>query len=288
MTKLVSVCIITYNHGNYIEDALDSVLKQEGSFDLEIVIGEDCSNDDTRAVCERYAEAYPGRIKLLPSEKNLGVMPNILRTIKECSGSYVCLCEGDDYWINARKIDLQLKVFERFDETSLVFHNSKVVYEGLPKGKPSFFLEQETPSILKTEDIIQNFSIPTASMMFRRDLLKIPVWLEEIYNGDFALSLLLSLEGEVRKLEGTHSVYRKNFAGLSGTYPRFNVPIRIIELLTLFDYQSNYRFQQTIKAKKIELVKILKEIAFSSRSRRQKILDLNFLFKKLVRKGGKG
>lgn len=286
--KLVSVCITTYNHENYIADAIDSILEQEGSFDLEVVIGEDCSSDDTRAICEQYAEAYPDRIKLLPSEKNFGSMRNLLRTLKECSGTYVCICEGDDYWINSRKIDLQLKVFEKFAETSLVFHNSKVVYEGIPKGKPSFFLEQEISSSLKTEDIIQDFSIPTASMMFRRDLLKIPVWLNEIYNGDFAISLLLSLEGEVRKLEGAHSVYRKNFAGLSGTYPRFNVPIRIIEILTLFDYESNYRFQQTIKRKKIELVKSLKVIAFSSRSRRQKILDLNFLFRKLVRVGGDG
>ena len=95
---LVSVLIITYNHEKFISETIESALNQRTDFKFEIVIGEDFSTDKTREVCESYKKLNPEVINLLPSKKNWGVIPNFIRTHKECKGKYIALCEGDDYW----------------------------------------------------------------------------------------------------------------------------------------------------------------------------------------------
>ena len=78
---MVSVLMITYNHDLYIAQAIEGVLMQKVDFEMELVIGEDCSTDSTRAICSDYASKYPGRIRLLTSDRNHGMMPNFLRTL---------------------------------------------------------------------------------------------------------------------------------------------------------------------------------------------------------------
>ena len=95
---VVSICCITYNHEKYIEEAIDSFLMQETNFPFEVVIGEDCSPDNTRKIVEKYKENYPNIIKLIVSENNVGMQANGQRTMEACIGEYMALCAGDDYW----------------------------------------------------------------------------------------------------------------------------------------------------------------------------------------------
>ncbi|TDN98219.1 glycosyltransferase family 2 protein [Sunxiuqinia elliptica] len=119
---LVSVCMITYNHEPYIKEAIEGVLNQKCSFQIELVIGEDCSTDNTRLICENYSKTNP-IIKLLPSNKNLGIMPNFTRTLEACNGKYIAFCEGDDYWTNPNKLQKQIDFLEAHPEYSLCFHD---------------------------------------------------------------------------------------------------------------------------------------------------------------------
>ena len=82
----ISVGVITYNQQDTIRQTLDSILAQVGEFDLELVIGEDCSPDGTFVICADYAQRYPDVVKLLPNTKNLGIMANFARVMKACSG----------------------------------------------------------------------------------------------------------------------------------------------------------------------------------------------------------
>jgi glycosyltransferase involved in cell wall biosynthesis len=85
--KLVSVWMIAYNQEQYIGQAIESIVTQKVNFDFEVVIGEDCSPDNTRKICEEYAQKYPELIRLLPSDRNYGSLPNTLRTLEACTGS---------------------------------------------------------------------------------------------------------------------------------------------------------------------------------------------------------
>ncbi|NJN00306.1 MAG: glycosyltransferase [Aquincola sp.] len=97
------MCMISYKHEPYIAQAIESILSQKVDFPIELVIGDDCSPDGTTAVIQHWAERDL-RVKVLPCERNLGVMTNFSRTLEACRGTYVAVCEGDDYWTDPYKL----------------------------------------------------------------------------------------------------------------------------------------------------------------------------------------
>lgn len=108
----ISVAVITYNQQNTIAQTLDSIIMQKGDFDLELVIGEDCSQDNTLGICQDYARRYPEIVRLLPNTHNLGIMTNFARTMFHCKGDFVGICAGDDYWCDENKLQKQLDYFD--------------------------------------------------------------------------------------------------------------------------------------------------------------------------------
>jgi len=116
----VSILTITYNHELFIAQAIDGFLIQETNFDFEIVIGEDCSTDNTRKIIEEYQKKYPTKIKLLPSNTNLGIEANFYRTMQACNGKYIAICDGDDYWTDKNKLQLQVDFLENNKEYGTV------------------------------------------------------------------------------------------------------------------------------------------------------------------------
>ncbi len=120
---LVSVLLITYDNEPYIRKVLEGVLMQITRFPFELVIGEDCSNDTTRNICEEYFNKHPNIIRLLPAEENLGLNLNFIRTFKECKGKYIAYLEGDDWWITPDKLQKQVNILEKEADVSLVHTN---------------------------------------------------------------------------------------------------------------------------------------------------------------------
>src|SRR3954467_5066605 len=119
---IVSVCIITYNHGSYIEKALQGVLSQKLNCKMEIIIGEDCSTDGTANVCNKYHQLYPHKIKLLQYESNIGMKNNCITTIKSATRKYIAICGGDDYWEDDMKLQKQIEFLNKNKDYSLCIH----------------------------------------------------------------------------------------------------------------------------------------------------------------------
>ena len=94
--KLPVVCI-TYNHGKFIKQALESCVMQKTDFDFEVIIGEDCSTDNTREVIREFEQKYPNIIKPIYQDKNIGGMQNFIDILYRATGKYIALCEGNDY-----------------------------------------------------------------------------------------------------------------------------------------------------------------------------------------------
>lgn len=120
----ISVAILTYKQEKTIQQTLDSVVCQKGDFFLEVVIGDDHSPDRNRAVCEEFANRYPigGRVcvNLLPDEPNKGIMGNFARIMSHCTGEYVAICAGDDYWCDEYKLQKQLDYFTAHPDVGVV------------------------------------------------------------------------------------------------------------------------------------------------------------------------
>jgi len=108
----VSVFVMVYNHEKYIAECLDGILMQKCNFSYNIVVGEDASTDKSREILLEYCIKYPGKFKLILHEKNIGAASNQIAVFRACTGKYIALCEGDDYWTDPYKLQKQVDFLE--------------------------------------------------------------------------------------------------------------------------------------------------------------------------------
>ena len=122
---MLSVIMTTYNHERYIAQAIESVLRQQTDFRIEIVIGEDCSTDRTRAIAEDYATQYPDAIRIITSAENVGWRKNYRRTIAAARGKYIALLDGDDYFTHRKKLQMQVDLLEANPDVGMCYGRSE-------------------------------------------------------------------------------------------------------------------------------------------------------------------
>lgn len=120
---VVSVLMPTYNHANFIADAIESFLRQQVCFDVELLIGDDCSTDNTSFIARSYAEKYPEKIRFWRYAKNGGLLANYKYLLEQAKGKYVAILESDDVWIDPQKLQKQVDVMEKTPHCGLVFTN---------------------------------------------------------------------------------------------------------------------------------------------------------------------
>ena len=206
---IVSVCVITYNQENFIGETLDGILMQKCDFPFEIVIGEDHSTDSTRNICEDYAMKYPDTIRLLPSERNYGMNPNFIRTLRACSGEFIAVCEGDDYWTDELKLQKQADILRQNSNYSACITNAKLINEN--KEFIRLYLNGQEEGCVSRRKLIMRggASYPTASILFRnnKDIFNVMGDIKELA-GDNILILVLAMLGDVYYLDEITCVYR--------------------------------------------------------------------------------
>lgn len=209
---MVSVCMITYNHETYIAQAIEGVLMQKCDFLIELIIGEDCSTDKTRQICKEYALKY-SEINLLPSETNIGLMPNFIRTLQACTGKYIALCEGDDYWTDPLKLQKQVDFLEGNPEFAGCAHQTLVVFED--NNKDPHIFQANVPKVIELKDILAGRKFHTASLVFRTFICNEHPFPPNITSGDRALFFLIIYYGKIYFFEDIMACYRKNSGGIS-------------------------------------------------------------------------
>ncbi len=121
----LSVIMTAYNHERYIAEAIESVLRQQTSFGVEIVVGEDCSTDRTMAVVRDYERMYPDCIRVITAEENVGWRKNYRRTIAAARGKYIALLDGDDYFTHRKKLQMQVELLEQNPDVGMCYTRSE-------------------------------------------------------------------------------------------------------------------------------------------------------------------
>lgn len=117
---LVSVCMCTFNHEAYITEAIESILMQKTDFSIELLIGEDCSTDNTREIVNKFVRTYPETIIPVFPQNNLGSTQNFLSLVQKARGKYIAICDGDDYWIDLLKIQRETDFLENNHDYGMV------------------------------------------------------------------------------------------------------------------------------------------------------------------------
>ena len=217
---LVSVNMITYNHEPYIAQAIEGVVKQKTEYPFELIIGEDCSTDGTKAIVLEYQKKYPDIIRVITSDKNVGMKKNGKRTTKACRGKYIAFCEGDDYWHRPDKLQKQVDYMESHPECGMVSADIDVFYNSANKLKRSFNYNNEFQSIrnLDIEQVLWGdwiFAIWTCTVMVRRNLYNQVIendpYLHQNENlplGDLQVWAELSMISEITYFPETFAIYR--------------------------------------------------------------------------------
>lgn len=277
LKPLVSVSMITYNHEQFIEEAILGVLNQECSYDIELVITDDCSTDNTEAVVKKMQSHPRGEIiKYIRQPVNKGILCNAILNAENCTGDYIAMCEGDDYWIDPFKLQKQIDLLVSNPEVVLTF-TSRIIQEADLSETNSICQDR----FWTKNDIYAYGSVfPTQTMVGRNyqvELIKFISLFPDSFGFDKIIGYFYCLKGKVQSISDITAVYRHN--GL-GVWSKFSEQ----EKITLHIDQS-LQFLNTIAREKIdESVSLdeLKELLFLRmiNNNLQDTTFLKFLFKK--------
>ena len=211
----VSVLVTAFNHERFIEQAIDSVLAQETDFEYEILVGDDCSVDRTRAILQEYERRHPDRVRLMLPVKNSGNYGNSLfvELMREARAEYVAVLDGDDYWTRPDKLQRQVEHLDAHPACSLCFHNVLVTYED---GREAFeYHDRGAGQLFSAERLWYDNYIASPSVLFRRAAVgALPNWYESVFLADWALWLLVVRGHEVAYLKEVMAVSRKHEGGM--------------------------------------------------------------------------
>lgn len=167
----VSVCVVTYNHGKYIEECVQSILNQIVDFRYEIIIGDDLSTDETRDILIELQQKNPDVIRLLFHEENIGATRNYLKVHSEAKGEYVCHMDGDDFWLPG-KMAFQAAILDENPVYSQTWTFAKLVNDNSTQLGvfPSKLAKYFYPSVISARDIASSYAVVGhhSTQMYRR------------------------------------------------------------------------------------------------------------------------
>lgn len=251
---LVSICMITYGHEKFIEEAINGVLMQECNFDYELIIANDSSPDDTDGVINKILKNHPkGKlITYFKHEKNIGMMPNFIYALEKCKGNYIAVCEGDDYWTDTSKLQKQVDFLNTNTNYSACFTNIDMLNNGILSKE---VLKKKHKKDFDSISVFYDLWIPTLTILYRKNSLKLPFpdQFSKVNNGDLFLFYLLAQEGTLGYLDFVSGVYRQHENGVwTGGDTITQIEKRITTFVLIKDY-----FNENLKIKQILRDKII-------------------------------
>lgn len=253
---MVSVLCMTYNHVGLIAKALDGFVMQKTSFCFEVLVHDDASTDGTIDILKSYETKYPDILKILYEKENqYSKGNNIFQIMRPLAhGKYIAICEGDDYWTDAHKLQKQVDFMETHSDVMLCCHSAsehnlktdrKYV---IPAGKT----ESYYPSM---EEIIERGGgyFPTCSFMVRSDLEIIPDRWGKGICGDFRRILHARLKGRVFFMNDNMAVHTYLYPGSwSSTHEEDQEKMRAfrtaeLEAMASFNQDTDYQYDQAVQ-----------------------------------------
>lgn len=251
---MVSVDMITYKHESFINEAIEGVLMQETNFEFDLIIADDCSPDKTQAIVEEIIKVHPKgyRIKYFRNKENLGMEANGFLAAQKCTGKYIAICEGDDYWTDPLKLQRQVDFLEANPDYVFCVHKYKIYLEnkkefeinrihpvnyaaykekhdGIEIDKKAFskdWLTQPLTAVIKKEDLFEVLNKQSNFKYFR----------------DYHIFYFLLQRGKGICLNSCSGVYRENDGGIASSktfYEKIKIAFLIYEELYLYTKDSS-------------------------------------------------
>lgn len=229
---MVSICCVTYNHENYIREAIDSFLMQKTKFPIEILIHDDASTDGTAEIIKEYENKHPDIIKPIYQTENQYQQGRTISPVYQwprARGKYIAMCEGDDYWTDPLKLQKQVDFLEKNQDYSICFHPVKISKGG------DIIDDYITENVHETTDIYDlargNY-IHTPSVLFKRLWDELPEWITSCSVGDYPLHMLNAQYGKIKKLPEEMAIYRIHDSNIWANNDNVSKEIKRLEFLS--------------------------------------------------------
>lgn len=247
----VTVICITYNHENYIEQALQSIVSQQTSFPFIVFVGDDCSTDKTREIIDEFVQRFPNQVFAFYRETNVGGGKNWQDLLSKAHTPYVAFCDGDDFWTDPNKLQKQFDYLEAHTKLRACFHDVEIHDESVggtwfqrkdfshtkdgklrwPSGNIRFFKKKT----YRLVNYIPFGFVHTSSMFIRWDYtIGFPDWIRGHGFSDYPMWCIQVNTGKFGYLDEVMSVYRRTGS-------------------TDFDFVSRYDFWAKSKTGSIEI-----------------------------------
>lgn len=263
----LSICMITYNHKDYLKQAIDGVLMQKTDFEYELIIANDNSPDNSDEIIQAYINSHPNghKIKYLNNEVNLGMMPNFINAFKNCSGKYIALCEGDDYWTDEFKLQKQVDFLEKNKDFSICFHKIKIDNNGVILDDD---ITKKTKQITTIKNLAKGNYMHTCSVVFRNNLFdKFPEYFANAPVGDYFLHMLNARYGKIYCLEGIMANYRVHETSYWSSKKQEERTRIWIEFIEKIKPNFNFQVQNYLQAQIEKTLGIFKKKSFLKRAK---------------------
>ncbi len=264
----VSVLVTTYNQEKYVGQALDGVLMQQTDFAFEVVVADDCSQDSTPDILRDYQARRPD-VRVLTSERNVGITRNYKRGFDACRGEYVAVLEGDDFWISPRKLELLHAFLQQHTECPFCFHRIIRLEEGSgdsavhPKLPPDAQLGPLTASRLARENFIGNVS----ACMYRHEAiagLEPGIWNMEVR--DWLFNVVVAQQGPIGYVPDILSVYRVHPGGVWSRQTAAEQKTELLKLIDVYNAYLGFKFDAEFGHSKRTILKSTDPIRRSIKS----------------------
>lgn len=276
----IAVRCFTYNHSAYIEDALQGFAMQLCDFPVVFIIVDDASTDNEQIILRKWAESNLAKESHLWRETRFGSIAEgkligkdntsfVILLLKDNhyqhgnsfkrfdyiadwynSAKYQALCEGDDYWIDPNKLQIQYDYLESHNGCSMVFHNAFRLNISDSKISAQMFNDYCVEQNLTMYDAVNKWVVPTASMVFRNGSEFAPSWVPRISSGDLTMILLFMDKGEVHYIHRISSVYRrstkKDSDSMSATIDGISIMKGHVQLFTSYNTGTNGKYADVL------------------------------------------
>lgn len=210
----VSIYCLVYNHEKYLRDCLEGFISQKTDFEYEVWIHDDASTDGSREIIKEYVKRYPALFKTIFQKDNqyskVGAKIIDKYLYPRMSGEYFAVCEGDDYWIDEKKLQLQVDFLDTHKDYTACVHNTK--RKNMRTGVAEVMYSPKQDEDVSFTETLKRGSATyhTSSLMFRREYaFRKPDFFEEAKGfGDYPMAIYLTGVGKVRFINRVMSVYR--------------------------------------------------------------------------------
>lgn len=258
----LSIILVTYNHEKYIAKAIESIYKQNFDFSkVEIIIADDYSTDSTLEIIKSLQSRFPVEATFiyLDRGKNIGITKNYQSAFSACSGEYIAVLEGDDYWISPNRLQCLTDVLDNNFHVGMVSNNYYVYNQ---TNKTSYLRKKNTAGVdfyvapqLVLDNIVGNFS----TCIYRRsEIEQLPSRLFDIVSYDWIISICITSNSYLAFVNQPMSLYRIHEKGVWSSDSDVNKINEQINTITKYDELTEYVFSREFKQVKNRLHSQLK------------------------------